>query len=123
MNEPTPNGESNGRDSRGKFVKGNPGGPGNPNAALASRHRAAFWRAIRNDDVAKALAVIRAALEDKDARMSDRLAAARELLDRIIGRPVQADLTERLERLEATLSAMEASRERNEHARETDRRD
>jgi hypothetical protein len=62
------------------------------------KHRARLFRAARAGDVGKALAAIRQVLaKGKD---SDRLAAARLLLDRLIGPAVEADLLERLEVLE-----------------------
>jgi hypothetical protein len=111
MSEQTPsaNGPSNGdgRNSRGQFAPGNPGGPGNPQAASAAKHRAEFWRRLRAKDIAQALRVIRQVMNDKTAKPADRLTAARELLDRVLGRPVQSDLMERIERLEALLAARE----------------
>jgi hypothetical protein len=103
---PSPNGDPKGdRDGRGRFRPGHAGGPGNPHAGDVARARAAFFAAIRDADVVKALATIRAVMaKGKDA---DRLAAARELLDRVIGRAVQSDLLERIEKLEAMLAARE----------------
>ncbi len=44
---------ANGRDAKsGQFVKGNPGGPGNPHARKASELRAALYAAVTDDDVA-----------------------------------------------------------------------
>lgn len=36
-----------GRDSKGRFIKGNPGGPGRPPAASAHEHRRAMLAAVR----------------------------------------------------------------------------
>lgn len=104
---PSPNGESNGggRDGRGRFKHGNRGGPGNPHAADVGRLRAKFFASIKEADVEKALATIRKVM--KDGKPADQLAAARELLDRVIGKAVQCDLLERIERLEGLLSARE----------------
>jgi hypothetical protein len=110
--EPSSNGDRNGRNSRGQFAPGNPGGPGNPNAASAVKHRAEFWRRLRPKDVAQALRVIREVMNDTKAKPADRLTAARELLDRVLGRPVPADLLERIERLEALLAAREVEANR-----------
>lgn len=93
VNPPSPNG-SNGRGNRGRFALGNKGGPGNPYASAVGKLRAALLRAVSEKD----LAAVARALVDK-AKAGD-LAAIRELLDRILGRPIEADLLERLEALE-----------------------
>lgn len=108
-NDPTEsNGPANGdRDARGRFAPGNPGGPGNPRAADVGRLRARFFASIKDENMDRALAVIVELMDKTDARDSDRLAAARELIDRVIGKAVAADLLERIERLESLLSARE----------------
>jgi hypothetical protein len=89
-----------GRGPNGKFAVGNKGGPGNPHAASAAKHRAAFWKSIKDSDVGRALKTIRKVMDDEAAKPADRLAAARELLDRVVGKPIQADVLERIEALE-----------------------
>lgn len=89
-NEPA-NGNGKGRGARGRFAPGNPGGPGNPHAADVGRLRAKFFAGIRDADVDKALATIREIMGDAKAKHADRLAAARELLDRVIGKPAPAE--------------------------------
>lgn len=42
---------ADGRDQRGRFAKGNAGGPGNPHAAQVARLRAALLNAITEDDI------------------------------------------------------------------------
>jgi hypothetical protein len=99
---PSTNGGQTGRDTCGRFVKGNSGGPGNPHAAAVGKYRARLFQAIRDEDIDQAIKTIRAIMaKGKD---SDRLAAARLLLDRAIGPPVEMDLIERLEKLEAVLA-------------------
>jgi hypothetical protein len=105
MKAPLTNPQSNGRGPAGRFAAGNPGGPGNPFAADVGRHRAAFYKAIRDDDVSEALATIRSIMGDAKAKPSERLAAAGELLDRAIGKSVAANFLERLEALETLLKA------------------
>jgi hypothetical protein len=100
---PSPNG-SNGRDNRGRFSKGNPGGPGNPFAASVGRWRAALMASITEKDIA---AVVKALVK---AAKAGEPWAVRELLDRALGRPVEADLLERLEALEAAAQAKEGER-------------
>jgi hypothetical protein len=112
--EPLANGQTNGADrgSDGKFAAGNRAavGRGNPGAADVGRHRARFFAALRDDDVERCLRTIRRVMGNKKSRDGDRLAAARELLDRVIGRAVQADLLERIEALEATVNPQEVER-------------
>ena len=77
---PLPNGET-GRDERGRFAKGNPGGPGNPLAQKATEMRQAAMDAIGPEHVGAILRkVARKALEGD-------LRAARIVLDRVLGRP------------------------------------
>ena len=97
VSEPPPAG----RTQRGRFALGNPGGPGNPLAAEVGKHRARLFKAARADDIDQALETIREVMsKGKDG---DRLAAARLLLDRLIGPAVELDLIERLERLEEAI--------------------
>ena len=89
------------RDPRGRFAKGNSGGPGNPYAAEVGKRRARLMKAIRNKDIDQAVKVMREVMAG--GKDSDRLAAAKLLLDRALGPIVEADLLERLEQLEAAL--------------------
>ena len=76
---PSPNGGQSGRDPRGRFAKGN-GGPGNPYAAEVGKRRARLMKAIRNKDIDQAVKVMREVMAG--GKDSDRLAAAKLLLDR-----------------------------------------
>ena len=87
-----------GRDTRGRFTRGNSGGPGNPLGARAARFRAAIMEAVSEDDLRQ---VIEALV--RQAKSGD-LGAIRELLVRTVGRPLEADLLERIEDLEQALS-------------------
>ena len=58
-------------------------------------------KAIRNKDIDQAVKVMREVMAG--GKDSDRLAAAKLLLDRALGPIVEADLLERLEQLEAAL--------------------
>ena len=100
---PSPNGGQTApdRDPRGRFAKGNSGGPGNPYAAEVGKRRARLIKAIRNKDIDQAVKVMREVMAG--GKDSDRLAAAKLLLDRALGPIVEADLLERLEQLEAAL--------------------
>lgn len=88
------------RNAQGRFVRGNPGGPGNPHAGRVAQLRAAIIEAVDADD-------IRAIIErmTKQAREGD-LTAAREVLDRTIGKASQSDLLARIEALEATAARL-----------------
>jgi len=94
---PTPNGD-NGRDDRGRFTTGNTGGPGNPYAQQVGRLRSALMSAVTEDDIR---AVVEALV--KKARKGD-VTAARVLFDRVLGKPLEADILERIEALEATIN-------------------
>lgn len=95
-----PNGETpltpvgNGRNANGRFGAGNKLAKGNPLNRKVQQYRAALLRAVSAKDMAE---VVRKLVEQ--AKGGDRLAIA-ELLDRTIGRPVQADVLNRLEALE-----------------------
>jgi len=90
---PLPNGD-NGRDEHGRFTAGNAGGPGNPHAAQVGRLRSALLNAVTEDDMRDVvLALVRKA---KDADV----VAARVLFDRVLGKPIEADLIARIEALE-----------------------
>src|SRR5690348_3509828 len=69
------------RDARGRFVKGNRGGPGNPFNRRTAAARQAFCAAVSDED----LAAIARALTAK-ARAGD-VAAAKVLLAYLIGKP------------------------------------
>jgi len=79
---------NNGRASNGRFAPGYAGGPGNPGAKFAGRLRVAFEGALTPEDVTAAVEELRKGLTDPSAKI--RLAAAREILDRGLGRPVQS---------------------------------
>jgi len=93
---PTQN-RDNGRDGKGRFAKGNPGGPGNPYAKAVGQLRNALLQAVTTEDMAT---VVRKLIElAKDGNVQ----AIRELLDRTLGKAQEADLIERIEALEQRL--------------------
>ena len=107
MSEPTDpierltNGETNGgRAPGGRFAPGNPGGPGNPNAATVNKYRRRFLKEAKTSDVKKAIQVIREAMDSP--KVADRLTAAKELLDRVLGKTTSTEQLERIEVLERT---------------------
>lgn len=81
MDDPSSNG-GNGqvRDSNGRFVRGNPGGPGNPKARDVARMREVFRSACSDADLR--------ALAKKLVAMGKRgnVLAAREVLNRVLGK-------------------------------------
>ena len=92
MNHPTPNGPDGtddprpprrvyGRDTRGRFVVGNPGGPGNPYASRVSVLRSALIHTVNTYEVPK---IARALVER--AKAGD-VAAARLVLGYALGKP------------------------------------
>ena len=85
---------ANGRDERGRFTKGNPGGPGNPFAAQVGKLRAAMYGAVTEADMK---AIVSKLVEQ--AKSGD-IPAARVLFGRVFGRPLEADILERIEELE-----------------------
>ncbi len=97
VSSPSPNG-SNGRDASGRFVRGNSGGPGNPHAAKVGKLRSALLKAVTQKRMA---AVVAALVREAEA---GNVTAIRELLDRVLGKPVEADLIERIEQLEQRLA-------------------
>lgn len=96
IDQPSPNG-SNGRDSSGRFTKGNAGGPGNPLGGQIARLRAALIAAVSEDDMR---AVVSKLVEKAQACDT---AAAKLLLERYLGRPIEHDIIERLEAMESVL--------------------
>lgn len=96
--QPSTNGDQTGRNARGQFVKGCPGGPGNPHAALVGKNRARLYEVIRAADIDLAVKTMRDVM--RNGKDSDRLAAARLLFDRSLGPIVAVDFEERLAELE-----------------------
>lgn len=87
------------RDARGRFTKGNSGGPGRPPAASVHEHRAALVNAVTPNDVKRVVRVL------LDKALSGDIQAARILLDRLLGPPLPVDVIERIEELETRFTA------------------
>ncbi len=94
--EPSPNG-ANGRDAAGRFAAGNLGGPGNPYAKRVAALRGAMLNAVSEEDMGAILARL------VELAKAGNVPAAKEVLDRCLGRTLEADFIERLEQLEETL--------------------
>jgi hypothetical protein len=71
-----------GRDAKGRFAKGNLGGPGNPHARRVAQYRRALWNAVTDGDID---AIVRRQVEK--AKEGDR-AAAKLVLAYTAGKPV-----------------------------------
>lgn len=93
---PSPNG-SNGRNPSGRFAKGNAGGPGNPYARKVAKLRSVMLQAVTQADMK---AIVKKLVDE--AKGGD-VRAAKEVLDRCLGKPIELDLIERIERLESFL--------------------
>lgn len=74
---------TNGRDGKGRFIKGNAGGPGNPQTGEIYRLKEAFRECVTVEDVK--------AVYDKllDMAKAGNILAIKEFLDRAIGKPKQ----------------------------------
>ena len=86
--------ENETRAPNGRFARGNPGGPGNPHAGQVAKLRSAILRAVDEGDIETIITKL-----VEQAREGD-LTAAREVLDRTIGKASQSDLLARIEALE-----------------------
>jgi len=101
-NQPSTN-ESNGRDIHGRFAKGNRGGPGNPHAKQVSLLRSALLKAVSPEDVQQVMSKLIELAKAGDVR------AIKEILDRTLGKPLEADLLERIAELEKSVAQQEES--------------
>jgi hypothetical protein len=90
----------NGRDAGGRFSTGNKFARGRPLARRAQRLRVELFRAVTPEDLR---AIVRA-LVDR-ARAGDTT-AAREVLDRLLGKPEAQDLFAQLDELEDLLRGL-----------------
>jgi hypothetical protein len=82
--DPPPPGGGSGRDARGRFTKGNAGGPGNPFARRTARLHQALCARVTEEDIEAVADQLVAR-----ARQGD-LAAAKLLLAYVIGKPAVA---------------------------------
>jgi hypothetical protein len=97
-----------GRRPDGKFAQGNRLGRGNPLAGRAARIRAVLLRELTPTAARKIARELIRKAESGD------LAAAREILDRTIGKASETELRERIDALEALIG------ERQDHDGELD---
>lgn len=78
---PSPNGSNGSRDTQGRFAKGNSGGPGNPYGKAVARWRSLFLQMVTEDDLREIVTMMVQKAKDGD------MLAAREVLNRLAGRP------------------------------------
>lgn len=71
---------TNGRNSAGQFLRGNPGGPGNPHAGKVGKLRTALVEAVTEQDIADIVSALVKAAKSGD------IPAAKLLFDRCIGK-------------------------------------
>ena len=96
MNQPsTP--DVHGRQPGGRFAPGNKFSKGNPYAQQVARLRSALMEAVTPEKLAS---VVQALIREAEG---GNIPAIKELLDRVLGRPVEADLFERIGELENLL--------------------
>ncbi len=108
MSTPSPTG-SNGRDSRGRFKPGNKVARGNPEAQRVGKLRSKLINSVSEKDIAEVVAGL-----VKKARSGDT-AAAKLLLDRVLGPPVVLDVLERLAEVESKLASYESQQTEGRH--------
>ncbi len=89
--------EGNGRGPDGKFLRGNKVAKGNPHASVVAKLRTAALAAVPPKDLA---AIMRELVK---LALAGDVAAAREVLQRTLGPPVEADLLARLDDLETLI--------------------
>jgi hypothetical protein len=93
-------GSNGGQDKRGRFVKGNKHGQGNPLAGRAAKLRAVLLQKVTDKDIAEITDRLIKMAKDGD------LAAIKEILDRTVGKPGQVEMYERIEQLESKLAEL-----------------
>jgi len=97
---PTPSDPSGGRDATGRFGAGNKFARGNPFGAAVNKLRAALFAAVTEDDLTQVIEAMKMAAKGGD------VPAAKELLLRVLGPPVDYELVERLDELEKRIAEL-----------------
>ena len=100
------NGAGDGRDSNGRFAPGWRGGPGNPHARKVAKLRSALLATVTEDDMKAVTLKLVAMARDGN------LPAIKEMFERVLGKPIEADLMERLDALEELLTRTSQERTR-----------
>ncbi len=107
--QPSTNGDNGGRDTQGRFTKGNPGGPGNPYARRVAALRSALLETVTEAEIRELAGVLLQSAKGGD------VSAARLLLGYVIGAahailpsdPDRVDLED--QKLQAEKRSQEAS--------------
>lgn len=103
------------RNADRTFAKGNKGGPGNPNARKVALIRNQIIEAVSEDDLRE---IIQALI--KKAKSGD-MQATKEILTRLIGKPVETTHPDQLESNEANIELDKiCSNNRLKRQKETD---
>jgi hypothetical protein len=102
-NAPSPTGPNGkrGRGRDGKFLPGNKAAKGNPLARKAQELRVALFASVSPSDLQAIVGKLIGLAKAGDVQ------AAKVVLDRVLGPPVELDLLERLEKLEAAIAGRE----------------
>lgn len=87
------------RDAAGRFMHGNPGGPGNPHAGKVRALRDVFFDAVTPEEFRK---VVEACL--RSAQLGD-VRAQGKILAYAIGKEEAADISDKLDQLRESLRA------------------
>ena len=96
--DPTPNGGNGGRrprDALGRFVRGDPGGPGNPHSRAVGQLRTALLESVTPAALRRTVTKLVKRAESGD------ILAAKLVLSYVLGPPLQAGLLERIEAVES----------------------
>ncbi|MCY2953560.1 MAG: hypothetical protein NTU53_16515 [Planctomycetota bacterium] len=91
---------SNGRTGNGRFAPSNKYAKGNPFARRVARLRSTLLKAVKPTDLRDVVAVLLT-----QAKAGD-VASIKELLQRLLGPPVELDFVERLDALEQQISTL-----------------
>lgn len=78
--------DGDGRDSKGRFAKGNSAGKGNPHASRVAKLKTAYLEAVTAKDIRDVVLKLLELAKDGD------VAAAREVCDRVFGKQVLAEI-------------------------------
>jgi hypothetical protein len=90
----------NGRDTGGRFAAGNSFAKGNPYGRRVNELRGALFDAVGPEDLRE---IVRSLVEQAK---EGNIPAAREVLDRTLGKADVVDLLERIDRLEELLGSV-----------------
>lgn len=85
------------RSKSGRFLPGNKAAKGNPHARHVAQLRAGLMRAVTPSDIQEIITSLVTAAKGGDIN------AARTVLERTLGKPLEADILERLENLESII--------------------